>query len=152
MKERPALAKSVGVPYNYVDTPGGVLSHTHPGGNGALGGTFSITDLQNFANNRIKTCRAVAGEGTYSISKKKNFNASDFLKFVNSAYMAQRSVYNAEADKLENALKRGEIDYSTYEKEKKKAFNTYLVACHSDLIDGQSRYGYFYTLELYEEE
>lgn len=70
--------KTSAMKYASADT----FSHIHPRGEGVLGGTFSQADLSNFTTYGIKTVRAAAKEGTYSISKGKNFDALGFRQYL----------------------------------------------------------------------
>ena len=76
---------SVKTPLSYHATDGATFTHNHPRGDGMLGGTFSPADLLNFAIGGNTTCRATAKEGTYSISKGKNFDKAGFNSYVAKA-------------------------------------------------------------------
>ena len=72
----------VSTPAYYTANKGSVFTHIHPRGNGELGGTFSSTDIRTWSNGNGATIRAVAKEGTYSITKGKNFNARGLIQFA----------------------------------------------------------------------
>lgn len=126
---------------------GTTFTHNHPRGEGMLGGTFSTADMRNFANNKNKTSRATAKEGTYSISKTGKFDADGFKKYVATTHSKIRGDYESVADKLGKNFTNGKIDYGTYSKQNAKAFNTMLVNLHGAYSKGQKKYGYTYTLE-----
>lgn len=138
---------SVRTPFAYHDSPDGTFTHIHPRGDGMLGGTFSKADLFNFANHRQKTERAAAKEGTYSISKNKNFDAAGFKSFASKANADFRANYNKRCSAAGKAYREGKISYEDYAKANAKAFNTSLVEMHNTLRSGQKQYGYIYTLE-----
>lgn len=138
---------SVRVPYSYHDNPDGTFTHIHPRGDGMLGGTFSGADLNNFANHSQKTVRAAAKEGTYSISKGKNFDRAGFKSFVSGAQADFEKTYRSKRKSIETDYLNGKISYSDYVLGNAKAFNTALVSLHETYRSGQKTYGYSYTLE-----
>ena len=138
---------SVRVPRSYHNTPDGAFTHIHPRGDGMLGGTFSSADLRNFSNYSQKTVRAAAKEGTYSISKGKNFDATGFKSFIAKAESSFSSTYRTKESALSKQYRSGKISYNDYLKGNAKAFNTALVQLHNTYRSGQKKYGYSYTLE-----
>ena len=139
---------SVRSPYAFHDTPDCAFTHIHPRGDGILGGTFSGADLRNFANYRNKTVRAAAKEGTYSISKGKNFNKDGFKAFARQADANFSANYRKRSSALNKQYREGKISsYADYSKASAKIFNTCLVELHNELRGGQKKYGYTYTLE-----
>lgn len=134
--------------FNYSE----VFSHNHPRSNepGRLGGTFSDADLSCFTDwPKMKTMRATASEGTYSISKKSNFDAAGFRSYVKQIYKECSERHEKAFDDL---LGRYHNPTSTmtgkqYREEKAKLFNQYLVDTHNQLRAGAKKYGYDYTLE-----
>lgn len=136
---------SVSMPYTFHMAE--TSTHIHPRGDGMLGGTFSTADLTNFANFGNTTKRAAAKEGTYSITKGKNFDASGFKQYVTKQNSDCRSRYVANANALTKKVQAGKMSYSDYQLASAKAFNTYLVECHNAYRNGQKTYGYTYTLE-----
>lgn len=138
---------SVRSPNSYHDTDGATFTHNHPRGDGMLGGTFSDADLFNFTVGGNTTSRATAKEGTYSISKGKNFDAKGFTKYRKNESAKARQSYKSETNKLNESYKNGNISYDDYKKQSGKLFNTYLVQLHEVLRKGQKKYGYTYTLE-----
>ena len=127
--------------YDMADT----YSHIHPREEGILGGTFSETDLSHFAKFHVKTCRAAAKEGTYSISKGKNFDSTGFGEFVKREF----GKVTSEAHKTATVLNRkiNTMQYETYSQGIKDINNKMLVGLHNVLISGQKQFGYKYTLE-----
>lgn len=138
---------SVRTPYYYHDTPDGTFTHIHPRDDGMLGGTFSSADMRNFANTRGRTSRAAAKEGTYSISKGKNFDKAGFMSHVSAAQSKFTKNLRASRKSLDADYIAGKMDYATYLKGYAKTFNTALVGLHNDYAAGQKKYGYTYTLE-----
>ena len=137
---------SVRVPITYHENSQ-AFTHIHPRGDGMLGGTFSSADLRNFANRKNTTVRAVAKEGTYSISKTSNFNATEFNKFANSADATFNRNLLATSRKLQKDYYDKKISYDDYKLQSAKAFNTELVNLHNTYRSNQKKYGYTYTLE-----
>ena len=122
------------------------LTHNHPREEGTLGGTFSTEDMEAFTNHgNLRTMRATAKEGTYTISRGSTFDSRGFMRAFRQAW--------ASADKrmdsvgLGNRYTRGEIDYNTYSREYDRRFNAALVETHNWLIANQREYGYNYSLE-----
>lgn len=126
---------------------GATYSHIHPRGDGMLGGTFSEADMRNFSRNPVKTYRARAKEGAYTISKTDSFDAVGFRGFVDGANKQFESTYRSKVKSLANDYKSGKIGYNDYAKGNAKAFNTALVELHNIYSSGQKQYGYKYTLE-----
>ena len=132
------------------------FTHIHPRGkreDGALGGTFSADavggDLQAFTQfPNVKTMRAAAAEGTYSISKLSNFNSQAFMSYATAQYNKTMDVdYRAELKSLDDSYTNGNMTYSEYTKAYIDAFNKASVNWHNALLAGQKKYGYYYTLE-----
>jgi hypothetical protein len=130
---------------------GGVMTHNHPRSDptdkGMLGGTFSHPDTISFVKNPVKTIRAAATEGTYSMSKTDKFDARGA-----SAHFAKAdATFNANLKKtgreLANKYRSKEITYSEYLKQYSNSFNKELVNLHNTYAEGASKYGYTYTLE-----
>lgn len=137
----------VSAPIKFHDTQDAVFTHNHPREDGVLGGTFSTADLRNFAIFGNKTERAVAKEGTYSITKKKNFDSPGFQKFVNQQHAEARKAFSAAADALTKQIGSGKISKTEAEKQRKRITNNYLIDLHNRYKSGESTYGYSYTLE-----
>jgi hypothetical protein len=130
-------------------TYGKVFTHNHPRSGketGYLGGTFSDTDLRVFSKTNFTTMRASAAEGTYSMTKTANFNKSGFDSYVRSITKQRQSEYTSSVNKL-MAQNNGSMSYGQYRAAKTKAFNAWMVSFHNDLLAGQTKYGYTYTLE-----
>lgn len=137
---------------NRVNTPVWVISaatadvHNHPRDKdqAILGGTFSTDDIWAFANfTNLQTRRVKAAEGTYSITKRGDFDSTGLLKYFTERNRAHQSEYSREFEKIWKTS-------ATYEEnnaKSEKAFNKYLVNLHNDLLAGQKQYGYSYTLE-----
>lgn len=137
---------SVRSPYSY-HGEGATFTHIHPRGDGMLGGTFSQADMNNFANCKSNTTRAKAKEGTYSISKTGNFDATGFKSYVAKAQADFKANQRQSARTLANDYRSGKINYNEYLAGSAKAFNTALVKLHDTYSAGQKTYGYTYTLE-----
>ena len=126
----------------------GVFSHIHPRDDKTqLGGTFSPDDLFSWINSSNSTIRAAAKEGRYSISKTSSFNRVGMAAYVRSVNKKWKSALDSEVMKLKNSYAQNQISYSEANKQLSKAFNTYLVGIHNDLLSGQQQYGYNYYLE-----
>ena len=142
---------SVYVSPNYFTKYGATaMSHNHPRGKGEeglLGGTFSTGDLSFFCKYNHTTMRATAAEGTYSMSKKSSFNAKAFSSYYKSCDKKNKSVFNQKKRQIQNDLNNGKIGYRQAVRRTRAAFNTYLIDSHNDLLAGQNKYGYTYTLE-----
>lgn len=123
------------------------MSHNHPRQEGVIGGTFSSADLGNFNKYNQHTYRATTKEGTYSISKGKNFNGSGLV----AAYTRVESEMIANANKVTRSLnskvRSGEMSFEQAVKQSRLNNNKGLVSLHNWLIDNQKTYGYTYTLE-----
>ena len=123
------------------------FSHNHPREEGVLGGTFSDADLSNFTRFNVKTYRATAKEGTYSISKGKNFDAAGFRRYFNSEFAKVNSSSSTILRNLNKQVRSNSISYDNYLKAFHKESNKMLVGMHNVLIAGQKQFGYTYTLE-----
>lgn len=140
---------------------GDTFSHNHPREGGMLGGTFSTADLNNFANYGVRVYRAAAPEGTYSISKGRNFDSAGLKRYYAAEHAAAQRQYRSDVRALGNKYSevtkayragtatRAEADraYKDYQAGAAKAFNKWLVSNHNALIAGQRQYGYTYSLE-----
>lgn len=126
------------------------FSHIHPRPDWydkqRLGGTFSVADIENFANFQ-RSSRAKAAEGTYSITRGKNFNAEGLKQYFKSVHDRNYGAYKAKHAVLKTAYEKGEIKYGEYLSRETKAFNQMVVGKHNDLIKGQRQFGYRYVLE-----
>lgn len=143
---------SVGIP---IDTwrngagNDGVMTHNHPRADngGMLGGTFSGADMTMFTGRPMKTMRAAAAEGTYSISKTNKFDASGASAFFKKADRDFTSRVQKNSIDLANKYRNKEISRDEYIKQHTDSFNKELVALHNTYAEGASKYGYTYTLE-----
>lgn len=127
------------------------FSHNHPRGKGeagTLGGTFSGDDLRTFeARSNIKTFRATAKEGTYSISKGSNFNGKGFTSMVSSIERKHMGQLKAQNRALYSDAINKRITAKEYYSKCTANFNQALINIHNDLLANQKQYGYTYTLE-----
>lgn len=146
-KEVKGSKGSVKTPFAFHYTDNSVFTHNHPRGDGMLGGTFSTADLRNFAIGGNTTSRATAKEGTYSISKGKNFDAQGFISHVNKSNNDFKKFQRDSHSKIQKSYNDGKITYEQAVLQQGKAFNTALVKLHNAYRDGQKQYGYTYTLE-----
>lgn len=154
-----------------------LLSHNHPRSGtsaGQLGGTFSPSDIKNFMSHPQATYRAVASEGTYSISKgaglandaglRSSFrNAySQFvntrMSSLNATLSSLRNDANSTFNRINSDYVNGRISYAdrvsqmqatatACDRAQDRAFNNALIDMHNWLRDNQSTYGYTYGLE-----
>ena len=137
---------SVRTPISY-HGDGKVFTHNHPRDDGMLGGSFSDTDINSFVNHGTATKRAVAKEGTYSISRGKNFDGDGLKKYVAESKAKRTKIFEKEEAVIRNQYYSKTISYDDYAKTYKKIFNNYLLSSHNDFLAGQKTYGYTYTLE-----
>ena len=144
--ERKGDTTSVGVS-NYELMQTEVMTHNHPRSGDAdknmLGGTFSDADMQIFAQAPMKTMRASAYEGTYTITKGSNFNYSGFSRYASSVSSKRDDEHRARS--IMAVLNSSNAE--EYNKLVTDSFNRFLVDVHNDLIAGQQKYGYTYSLE-----
>lgn len=147
-KEDKGGKNSVRVPVSKLQE-GATHTHIHPREEtGVLGGTFSDGDLMNFANYDVKTYRAKAKEGAYSISKKSGFNKTAFKDYVDDLYTKEHASLSKVTDGILNKMRSdSNYSYKDYSKDYTKALNGFLVSVHNGLLAGQKKYGYSYTLE-----
>ena len=141
---------SVRHPYYTIDNDKATFTHNHPRGTGqegVLGGTFSEADIKNFANNKIRTYRASAAEGTYSISKTASFDRHNFKAYYRSVDRQATRTMDATVKSLKADFRAGKINARTCNQGIRDAFNKSLVDLHNGLLAGQKQYGYTYTLE-----
>ena len=139
---------SAGLPPQFL-TKTAVLTHTHPRGKMTkqIGGTLSTQDLFVFNSfKNIQTMRAVAAEGTYSITKGANFNAHEFKLLVKDMNKAYKNM-QAKVDTIGVDYLTGKITQHAYYKNTEQVFNAYLVDSHNTLLKGRKKCGYSYSLE-----
>lgn len=116
--------RSVGIAYNG-SQEGFTLTHNHPDG---YGGTFSGADISHLTEAKLKSIRAVAREGTYSMTAKKGANydglnralARDMNKIVQRAGKKALAVQNK--GKSKNEVRKAYVDelHKWYEKNSSK--------------------------------
>lgn len=143
----------VGSVYNPTTMDTEITGHTHARGKGQediIGGTFSIQrgDMSNFVNNdHANTKFAVGPEGTYSITKKSNWDGQGFLSYMTDQHKQRQSERANRMKPYGQALNRGDINYTEYTKINHADFNRFLVDLHNDMLAGQKKYGYSYGLD-----
>ena len=140
----------VRIPEIDLNSPNSVFTHNHPrgkGNEGLIGGTFSNADLDTFATTGAKTFRASAAEGTYSITKKNGFNAKGFNDYQVGLHKAAYTRLSATKREIERSYRNGKVTATAARQQYRSAFNGFMVELHNGLIDGQKKYGYYYTLE-----
>ena len=126
------------------------FTHNHPRGKGEeglLGGTFSPQDLKVFGNNKVKTFRASAAEGTYSITKGQFFDRLGFFHFQTNLSDTEMKAHNSRKSSYLKDVANKKISYGQYMTKCDASFNKMLVNVHNGLLAGQQKYGYTYTLE-----
>lgn len=143
--ERRGGSGSVRMTYNQVNA--NTITHNHPREAGVLGGTFSQADINNFANYRSKTMRASAKEGTYSISKGKNFDAEGTKAHVRSVIAKAEANHKARGVQTLKDYREKKITWDQYLTARNDSFNRQLVEMHNGYAEGAKKYGYTYTLE-----
>ena len=122
-------------------------SHIHSREKGVLGGTFSLGDIKVLSLDEFNTVRARAKEGTYSISKRGNFDAEGLIKYTKKFERKLRKEYRDRNNSIRDQYQRGDITYEVAKTQLNKSFNRYLVESHEQFLAGRDRYGYDYTLE-----
>ena len=158
-------------------TNGDYLTHIHPRTGvdvDELGGTFSKEDIDNWARFNVSTYRAVASEGTYSITKSPEMLAdrSRALSFTRDFTRLSRDIhtwaneqvapltrtYVETARDLRSRCLRGEISREEFRERNNEAYNSYVTQAnrianvghinrHNWLLENQKKYGYTYGLE-----
>lgn len=126
------------------------FTHNHPRGKGEeglLGGTFSQADLKIFGNKKVKTFRASAAEGTYSISKGQFFDRLGFFHYQTNLSNTEMKAHSSRKSSYLKDVANKKITYDQYIKKCDSSFNKMLVNVHNGLLAGQKTYGYTYTLE-----
>ena len=126
------------------------MTHNHPRANNVLGGTFSQADLKAFTNpklTKLRTLRATAAEGTYSISKGANFNNRGFRKDIIREMNKIDSNFDRVRGKAFKEYIGGKTTWADFKTKELELFNGCLVRIHNTLIANQSKYDYTYTLE-----
>lgn len=151
---------------------GSFASHNHPRTGeeeGFLGGTFSSPDIRSFSSNPLPTFRAVASEGTYSITKIPGFDGPGLYNAYKHFESVQQSTFSKNQDAvaqkyapLASQIKAdyhsGKISYSEvvsklqaqkkqYLGELKALANRDLIDAHNWFLANQKKYGYTYGLE-----
>ena len=126
-----------------------VMSHNHnKSDSGRLGGTFSVADAKVFGkHDNLKTMRATSKEGTYSITKKKGFDKSKFVSYIEKEREKSFSTYTKREGELTRAYESGKMKMIDYKASIQKERNAHNVRMHNVFLQGQSKYGYDYTLE-----
>lgn len=152
-------------------------THIHPRSgheNEQIGGTFSDADINNFTGSAQLSYRAVASEGTYSITKTPEMRAnpsiganfaraySNFLRENGRRVSAQvaplTSQYKTASRELWNRCVNGEISRAEYRAQNDEAYRSYVaqanrvinvahINSHNWLLEHQREYGYTYGLE-----
>lgn len=123
------------------------MSHNHPRSEGVIGGTFSTGDINNFTRFNQHTYRATTKEGTYSISKGKDFDGSGLANAYRKAEREITTQTRNENRALNSKVRSGELTYEQAIRKNTANNNKMLVSLHNWLNDNQKKYGYTYTLE-----
>lgn len=145
-----------------------VFSHLHPRRESLIGGTFSCLDLENFAEfKKLRTYRAVAKEGVYSITKLANFDPSmveAYKKYdakidketdleINEAKAELNRVHSFLQTQLNIGVMTQEMSDRIYASAEEEYYtkcnnitNKYFVSSHNWLHKNQKKYGYSYGL------
>ena len=125
---------------------GAIYSHIHPREEGLFGGSFSRGDIEVFANDKYGTMRASAKEGTYSMSKLSNFDANGLKQYARKLEAEMDKKADVAYKACEKAIKNGK-KYEDAIKQYYKEINTAFIEWHEGYKAGESKYGYYYTLE-----
>lgn len=152
-QENKGGASGVHTPTMDLDYPDAAFTHNHPrspnnpGEKGVIGGTFSPTDVSTFTTTNVKNFRASAHEGTYSITKKANFDGKGLRDYYKQVSDDARKKYQSKHSAIKSDYQSGKLNWSGYLHEHSKIFNGMMVEQHNALLAGQSKYGYSYGLE-----
>lgn len=132
-----------------------VMTHNHPRPGkyeNVLGGTFSPEDIDVLGRwySNVKTIRASAAEGTYSMSipptvrhRTMRTMVADYRQYVNSIQGKYAAINNAKYADYMNGLCR----YRDYKSQCNHSMNDMLIDLHNWLRNNRKKYGYNYTLE-----
>lgn len=130
------------------------MSHNHPRRPGLLGGSFSAVnedgsgDLAVFtAHQNLKTMRATAKEGTYSMTKRKNFDGEGLKTAATNAFRDITANAQKEHRALKKMAEKGEITKIQYHEGLNRINNKAFIQKHNWYLANQSKYGYNYKLE-----
>ena len=116
---------------------GFTVTHNHPSG---YGGTFSGADISHLTVAELKSIRAVAREGTYSITARKNANYMGLnkalAKDINNINKrgAKKALTAQKAGKSKNAVRKAYVDtlHNWYQKNASKYGFTYKFTPNKD--------------------
>ena len=132
-----------------------VMTHNHPRPGkyeNVLGGTFSPEDIDVLGRHisTVKTIRATAAEGTYSMSipptvrhRTMRTMVADYRQYIQQIQGKYTAVNNAKYTDYTNGLCR----YRDYKSQCNHSMNDMLIDLHNWLRNNQKKYGYTYTLE-----
>lgn len=121
---------SVGIAYEG-SQEGMLFTHNHPSG---YGGTFSGEDISHLTESRLRGIRAVAREGTYSISAKKGAN-----------YDGLNRALARDLGKIEKAGVSKASKYRASGKSSNEVRKAYVDVLHKWYQTNASKYGFTYT-------
>lgn len=141
---------SCNIPECMLNTDGSVLTHNHPcgkGKEGIIGGSFSEDDIDMFETSNVRTMRASAAEGTYSMTKGAGFDGKGLMSYIKSVDSDAANKHRQRCGALVDLNLSGNISLADYNAGCTKSFNAYLVDLHNAFIGGQKKYGYTYGLE-----
>lgn len=123
---------SVGVAYDG-DQKGMTLTHNHPS---SYGGTFSGADIYHLTKAELKSIRAVAKEGTYTMTAKRNAN-----------YMGLNRALAKDLPRIKSqASKRATIKANSGAS-RKVVRKAYVDTLHSWYKRNASKYGFDYSFK-----
>lgn len=123
---------SVGVAYSG-SQEGFTLTHNHPSG---YGGTFSGPDIAHLTEGKLKSIRAVAREGTYSMTAKKGANYDG----LNRALAKEMNKLN------QRGAKKG-LSAQNKGKSKNEVRKAYVDVLHDWYKKNASKYGFTYSFK-----
>ena len=150
-----------------------ILSHNHPNPiEGALGGTFSSADLNNFVNFNQHMYRASSKEGTYVITvdtddpsytrtralnlvadyqkleKQQNRNFKKLhIQWKQETSQALSDIYSDQTLSSSEMSKRSKAANKSFMDKQIKEANRQLVEAHNWLVQNANKYGFHYGLE-----
>lgn len=126
-----------------------VLTHNHPRSeDGVMGGSFSQGDLGVFVtHDNVKTMRASAAEGSYSITKSSNFDGNGFYADMKKTRANARRAETRRNNAIERQARMEGWSWERARQAYAASFNQFLTTMHNAYIAGQQKYGYTYNLE-----
>ena len=126
---------------------GKTVTHNHPG---EFGGTFSGADINVFTKYNLRSIRAVAKEGTYSIETTSKVTSSGSKEFANEFSKRSNAVnqqLKANHSRLSPKVRNGELSVDDANKQLREKRTALCNEQHEFLKNNAEKYGYRYSFE-----